>query len=140
MDLHSHLCDLEQQVLGRDSSYVSLLDSIDMALERAEIDPASFDTISNLLNGLRAHINMGSEAFDECLREVFRRHTSAGQGITSGILDVNDDYTLTFPRQVLDMVGWGPKDTLTWAINGDGTCSIRKNEPNTTQGGSRMPL
>ena len=47
--------------------------------------------------------------------------------------DSDGELVLPFNEEMLDELGWGVGDTLTWTDNGDGTFSISKHENRDSQ-------
>ena len=52
--------------------------------------------------------------------------TPLGTPKKSWIAEVETDFTITIPKEVLTSLNWKEGDTLQWSVNSDGSFSLRK--------------
>lgn len=53
---------------------------------------------------------------------------SVGHGNMKTVLTVDDDGILTFPPEMLEILGWKEGDVLQWIDNNDGSFQLKKDE------------
>ena len=51
-----------------------------------------------------------------------------GHGNMKTVLTVDDDGILTFPPEMLEILGWKEGDVLQWIDNNDGSFQLKKDE------------
>lgn len=105
-----------------------ICDSVLEVLEGVDIPSKDLDTISNLLIGLRAQVDVSTTSISNMVQGIFKDHVLPEAPAFNGILTIEEDGTIELPECVLDVLGWAPGDTLRYTIMPENSILIRKNE------------
>lgn len=127
-ELWDKMNDLEQKIMRQTLVTEEFCDSVLEVLEKADIPAKDFDTISNLLIGLKTQVDVGTTSLSDMVQAVFKDHIGPQIPSFSGILSIEEDGTIMFPPSVFDVLGWKPGDTLKYTLMPENGIMIRKNE------------
>ena len=127
-NLSDKMNDLEQKVMKQGLITEEICESVLEVLESVDMPSKDLDTISNLLIGLRAQVDVSTTSISSMIQEVFRDHVVPEAPAFSGILTIEEGGTVQLPKCVIDALGWNPGDTLRYTVMPGNSVLIRKNE------------
>ena len=118
------LDDYEQKLLKFTGSVQSNLDALLRLLDNAKIDPSDNDKLMNLAIGLSQYVDTMTDDLCEDLENHIKKGLSPVKFTFSTV--IGKDYTITFPPDVVEQLGWKEGDLLTWRLNADKSVSITR--------------
>jgi len=127
-NLSDKMNDLEQKVMRQAMLTEEICESVLEVLEGVDMPSKDLDTISNLLIGLRAQVDVSTTSISNMVQGVFKEHVLSGAPAFNGILTIEEDGTVQLPKCVIDVLGWNPGDTLRYTVMPGNSVLIRKNE------------
>ena len=126
--LSDKMNDLEQKVMKQGLLTEEICNSVLEVLEGVDMPSKELDTISNLLIGLIAQVDVSTTAISGMIQGVFKDHVRPEAPAFNGILTVEEDSPLTLPKTINNVLGWSSGDTLRYTIMPENSILIRKNE------------
>jgi hypothetical protein len=119
--------DLEQQFLQFTTTVRELAEAIGKVVEDGRVPADVSDRVSNLAIGLSSYTLTCEDEIATAMEAKIRHDYRTGAlQQTTGILTIEEDYTIQLPTYVTDLLGWVPGDTLQWEMNGDNAAIVRK--------------
>jgi hypothetical protein len=118
---------LEQQFLQFTTTVRELAEAIGKVVEDGSVPADVSDRVSNLAIGLSSYTLTCEDEIATAMEAKIRHDYRTGAlQQTTGILTIEEDYTIQLPTYVTDLLGWVPGDTLQWEMNGDNAAIVRK--------------
>lgn len=126
--LSDKMNDLEQKVMKQGLLTEEICTSVLEVLEGVDMPAKDLDTISNLLIGLIAQVDVSTTSISGMIQGVFKDHVLPEAPSFSGILTIEKDSPLVLPKTINNALGWATGDTLRYTIMPENSLLIRKNE------------
>jgi hypothetical protein len=121
--------DLEQDFLRFTTTVKELAEAIGTAVEDGRVPADIADRVSNMAIGLSAYITTCEDELATAMEDKIKHDYKAGAlQQTTGVLVIDDDYTVQLPKYVTSLLGWAPGDTLGWEVKDGGSVVVRKLE------------
>ncbi len=118
---------LEQQFLQFTTTVRELAEAIGKVVEDGRVPADVSDRVSNLAIGLSSYtLTCEDEIATAMEAKICHDYRTGALQQTTGILTIEEDYTIQLPTYVTDLLGWVPGDTLQWEMNGDNAAIVRK--------------
>ena len=119
--------DLEQRFLRFTITLKELLESVAIRIDEDNVPPEVVDTISNIVIGAKEYlVTCENEIAEAMEKKIVHDYGSGAYQQTTGVLYIDDDWTVQLPKYLTQLLGWEPGDRLEWKVEGNGHVMVRK--------------
>ncbi len=118
--------ELEQRFLRFTTTVKEMVDSIMLSVDDDRVSAEIADNVSNLAVGLKQYVITCEDEIASAMESKIAHDYSKNPfQQTTGVLVIDENYTVRLPQYVIDLLGWKPGDNLQWEIGSDNTATIR---------------